>query len=76
MKSIGKLYENTKADMLELRLHERLILLLIAVIEIIEEIFADADEEKLFIKMINNESAFERIILLLKQQEIGYKKAA
>jgi len=74
--SIGKLYENTKADMLELRLHDRLILLLIAVIEIIEEIFEDTDEEKLFIKMINNETTFERIILLLKQQEINYKKVA
>lgn len=73
--SIGKLYENTKADMLELRLHERLILLLIAIIEIIEELFEQFDIEKLFSKIINNEAAFERIMLLLKQPENSYKKS-
>ena len=74
--SIGKLYENTKADMLELRLHDRLILLLIAIIEIIEELFEEFDIDKLFSKIINNENAFKRISLLLKQQENGCKKAA
>jgi len=37
--SLGKIYENTKAETLEIKLHDRLILLLIAVIEIIEELF-------------------------------------
>ena len=73
--SIGKLYENTKAEILDTKLHERLILLLVAIIEIIREIFEDADEEKLFIKMINDETTFERIKLLVNPTQT-YKKAA
>ncbi len=73
--SIGKLYENTKAEILDTKLHERLILLLVAIIEIIREIFEDADEEKLFIKMINDETTFERIKLLINPTQTC-KKAA
>ncbi len=74
--SIGRLYENTKAEALELKLHDRLILLLIAIIEIVEEFFEDADTEKLFVKIINDESAFERIKLLILQSPNESKMAA
>ncbi len=63
--SIGKLYENSKAETLEIKLHERLIILLIAVIEIIEDLFEDVDRDQVFFKMINDEQAFEKIKLLL-----------
>ena len=49
--------------------------ILVAIIEIIREIFEDADEEKLFIKMINDETIFERIKLLVNPTQT-YKKAA
>jgi len=49
--------------------------LLVAIIEIIREIFEDADEEKLFIKMINDETTFERIKLLINPTQT-YKKVA
>ena len=74
--SIGKLFENTKAETLEIKLHERLILLLIAIIEIVEELFEDADIEKLFTKIINNENAFEKIKLLILQHKKEIKFAA
>ncbi len=63
--SIGEIFEYTKAQTLELKLHERLILLLIAIVEIIEQLFEDADMDKLFVKIINDEKAFEKIKPLL-----------
>ena len=74
--SIGKLYENTKAEIIEIKLHDRLILLLIAVIEIIGELFENTDTDKLFTKIINDENVFERIKLLLKSSENDFKKAS
>ena len=74
--SLGKLYEHTKAETLELQLHERLILLLIAVLQIIEELFEDADADKLFERMINDETVFNRIKLLLKPLQNDFNQAA
>ncbi len=74
--SIGKLYENTKAETLEIKLHERLVLLLIVIIEIIEDFFAEADSDKIFIKMINDKHAFEKIKLLLSPTQNELDKAA
>lgn len=66
--SIGKAFEDAKCQSLELRLHKRLILLLIEIIEIFEELFEDIDEEKLFRKLINDERSFERIKLLINSE--------
>ncbi len=74
--SIGKLYENTTAEALDIKLHDRLILLLIAIIKIIEELFEDADTDKLFIKLINDENVFEKIKLLILQPENELPKVA
>lgn len=74
--SIGELYENTKAETLELKLHERFILLLIAVIEIIGELFEDTDIDKLFVKIINDENVFGRIKLLIAPCKNNFNKAA
>lgn len=74
--SIGKMYKNTKAETLELQLHQRLILLLIAVLEIIEELFESADVDKLFVKIINNKTVFDRLKLLLKPVQNNSKKVA
>jgi len=64
--SIGRIYKNTKAEILETRLHERLILLLIAIIGVIKDIFEEADIDELFVKMINDEQIFDKIKLFIK----------
>jgi hypothetical protein len=45
--TIGKLFENTKAECLEVKLHQRLIALLIAIVTIIDELFAEVDTQNL-----------------------------
>jgi hypothetical protein len=74
--SIGALFKDTKAEKLELKLHERLIGLLVAVLEIIGEIFEQADSEEVISKIINDEKAFERIIKILGTQKYDLASAA
>jgi hypothetical protein len=64
--SIGRIYKNTKAQILETKLHDRLILLLIAIIDVIKNIFEEADIEELFVKIINDEQIFDKIKILIK----------
>jgi len=63
--SYGELFKNTKAQLLEQRLHKRLIALLIAVIELIINIFEEVDEENLISKIIQDESVLEKLKPLL-----------
>ena len=74
--SLGKLFENTKEAIVELKLHERLIALLIAIIDIISYLFKDADSEELFTTIINDDKAFEKIRLLINPPEIFNKQVA
>ena len=74
--SIGKIFEYAKAETLETKLHNRLILLLIAIIKIIEELFEVADEEKVFIKLIHDENAFKKIKRLISSEEKESKLVA
>jgi len=74
--SLGKLFENTKEAIIELKLHERLIALLIAIIDIIASLFKDADSEDLFTTIINDDKAFEKIRLLINSQNSIYKQIA
>ena len=59
--TIGKLFENTKAECLEIKLHQRLIALLIAIVTIINELLAEVDTQKMIAKMIHNPAYFERL---------------
>ncbi len=59
--TIGKLFESTKAECLEVKLHQSLIALLIAIVTIIDELFAEVDTQKMITKMIHNPEYFERI---------------
>ena len=61
--SLGKLFENTMAECLELKLHDRLIALLIAIAEIIS-------------KVINNPEAFEKLKLIINPQKFVLKNVA
>ena len=74
--SIGELYKNTKTEILEVKLHDRLILLLIAILELIQDLFEDADSDGLFVKIINDELAFEKIKLLISLNQNKLEKAA
>jgi len=67
--SIGGIYKNTKAEILETVLHKRLIQLLIAIIEEIKKIFEQTDIDELFVKMINDEQIFEKIKALIKSSD-------
>lgn len=74
--SLGKLFENTKEAVVELKLHDRLIALLIAIIDIICSLFKEADSEDLFTTIINDDKAFERIRLLINPPDIFDKQVA
>lgn len=74
--SLGKLFENTKADVVELRLQERLIALLIAILDVIATLFEQLDEQDVIKKIINDEQAFEKIRLLINPHENRFKSAA
>lgn len=74
--SLGKLFENTKADVIELRLQERLIALLIAILDVIATLFEQVDEQDVLKKIINDEQAFEKIRLLINPHENRLNNAA
>ena len=74
--SLGKLYENTKEAVVELKLHDRLIALLTAIIDIIGSLFKNADSEDLFTTIINDDTAFDKIRLLINPPEIFNKQVA
>ena len=74
--SLGKLFENTKADVIELRLQERLIALLIAILNVIITLFEQLDEQDILKKIINDEQAFEKIRMLINPNENRLKSAA
>lgn len=74
--SLGKLFENTKAEVIELRLQERLIALLIAILDVVIALFEELDEERIIEKIIYDESTFEKIRLLIYPSENSIKKAA
>ena len=64
--SLGKLFEQIKTQSSELRLHQRLTALLITVIELIASLFEDADYEAIFQKVMRDEKAQEKLLLLAK----------
>ena len=74
--SLGKLFEGTKADIIESRLQERLIALLIAILDVIATLFEQLDEQDIIEKVINDEQAFEKIRLLVHPPGNNPKKVA
>jgi hypothetical protein len=73
---LGKIFEQNKESTYELRIHERLILLLIAIIDVIETLFSDADYEDTFKKVIYNQKARNKLFSLLIKEENYHKTAA
>ena len=74
--SIGKVFENTKEFALEQRLHERLIGLLIAIFELIDILFEQANIEKVMHKVINDENAMKTLLRLIQPPENKYRLVA
>ena len=74
--SLGKLFENTKAEVIESRLQERLVALLIAILDIITELFEQLDEEEIIEKIIHDEQAFEKIRRLFISPKNSFQRAA
>lgn len=67
--SIGGAYRATMENVLEQNLHERLIALLVAIMEVFEMFFDEIDTAELFTKLLNDEAAFEKIKILIEHQE-------
>jgi len=74
--SLGKLFENAKAEVIESRLQERLVALLIAILDIITELFEQLDEEEIIEKIIHDEQAFEKIRRLFISPKNSFQRAA
>jgi len=73
--SLGKLFKNTKAEVIESRLQERLVALLIAILDIITELFEQVEEE-IIEKIIHDEQAFEKIRRLFISPKNSFQRAA
>jgi hypothetical protein len=63
--TLGRLFENTKAEILDIKLHERLLHLLIEILKIIETLFENSDSDVIMTKLLNNDNAFKQLKLLL-----------
>ena len=74
--SMGALMRNTKAEQLELKLHERLIAILISIAEHLSSLFEETDNETLITKLVNDETVYEQIKMLIENEQEQSKKAA
>ena len=70
----GKLFDQIKEEIVELRLNERLWGLFIELLRALEEAFIEYDEQTILKNIFRNERAFARISMLLNLQQ--YKDAA
>jgi hypothetical protein len=74
--SLGALIRNTKAEKLELKLHERLIALLIGILEHLSNLLEDTDFDLLMSKLINDEKVFKQIKILIELENQQHSQAA
>jgi hypothetical protein len=74
--TLGKLFENTKAECLELKLHDRLLAVLIAISEIIDKLFGDIDSQEIIARVINNTEAFEKLKIIINPNKYVLEKVA
>jgi len=75
--TLGMLFRHTKQDSLKMKLHDRLIALLIAFSEILDDVLEDVDSQKLITKLIHNPKSFEKLKMLIyfAEQENSKKVA-
>ncbi len=74
--SLGRLFEKTRDGQIEIKLHERLLVLLLAIIEIIGKLFEQVDSEEIISKMIHDEKAYNQIRSIIIHGNDGNMKVA
>jgi len=67
--SIGCLYKGTKAELIDAMFHERLASVLIAIMELMDELFEGADNDEILTKIINNDRLYAKIKRLIAPSE-------
>lgn len=74
--SLGELMKNTKAERLELKLHERLIGLLISILEHLDKLFELVDNDSLMSTLIYDEEVFKQVKAFLSMEDQQHSQAA
>ena len=74
--TIGGVFKNTKEDIKEIKIHQRLIALLIAILEAIDTIFEEVDIDDIFVRVINDDEVFNKISTLISIFNSDLKNAA
>lgn len=74
--SMGALMKNTKAERLELKLHQRLIAILISIIEHLADLFEEVDNDSLISKLIYDKKVFNQVKMLIDTENPPHSKAA
>ena len=69
--SKGALFKQSKAEVLRIRLSERIWGLLMEVLKIVTEIFENEDEDDLMEKMFNNDKLFLKINNFIKTPDLA-----
>jgi hypothetical protein len=74
--SIGQLFKGTKEDIVDLRLHQRLVQLLIAIIEIVDGLFGQLHNDEMMTTLINDDRALEKIVCMINSLDKFHKQVA
>lgn len=73
--SIGGVFQDTQENVTEQRLHERLLALLISIIEVFEAFSEQFDNDDLIAKLLNDDKVFDKFKILLFPSETREKIA-
>ena len=74
--SLGEHMRNTKAERLELTLYQRLITLLMSILEHLSHLFEDVENDSLISKIIYDERVFIQIKTLIEMEKQPKNQAA
>jgi len=74
--SIGQLFKGTKEDIVDLRLHHRLVQLLIAIIELVDGLFMQVNMDEIMTTIINDDKALSKIVRMINSFDKFHKQVA
>lgn len=74
--SIGQLFKGTKEDIADLRLHQRLVQLLVSIIELVDGLFDQVHNDEIMTTVINDDIALNKIIRMINSLDKYQKLAA
>lgn len=74
--SLGGLFENTKAEVLEMKLHQRLLALPIAIVRTLQGIFEQCDSDQPMERLIHDPAVFEKLEPILYPSSSSSGRAA